>query len=432
MSNTVYIGKQVRSFDSSPQFEGYTRVVITVSDDSEIAVGTDTGRTLTLHCPWATEEMANDILESIRGFKYQPYTASDALLDPAAELGDGVTVNDVYGGIYKRETKFGPLCTASISAPAEEEIDHEYPYVSPQERQVTRQFANVYTTFTVHAGLISAEVESRKSDVETLQAALKVQADSITAEVKARQEAVGTLSSQLQLQADEISAKVSKSGGSGSSFGWTLKDDSWTVSAGGSAVFRVDRYGAEITGKITARSGKIGGFDILTDCISYNSMNWGGTNSRGIYIGPNGIQLGKNFQVDSAGNLTAASGVFTGAVKAGSIQYGLQSNGVNYGTLSGYALTSGTVIGGTTGAIKSGSITTYNTAGGINTSLGYANFSNDVFNGIQQFGNIAGSLVSAKDLKLNGCTMKTANISYTDANGSVKNMNVITWSDQNG
>lgn len=432
MSSTTYIGKQLRSFDASAQFDGYTRVVIAVSEDLEYTAGTDTGRTLTLNCPWGTEQIAKNILASIKGYKYQPYTASDAMLDPAAELGDGMTANDVYGGIYKRETKFGPLCTASISAPAEEEIDHEYPYVSQQERKITRQFANVYTTFTVHAGLISAEVENRKSDVETLQAALKVQANSITAEVTARQEAVGNLSSQLALQADEISAKVSKSGGSGSSFGWVLKDDSWTVSAGGSSVFRVTESGAEITGKITATSGKIGGFTIQSDCISYNNMTWGGTNSTGIYIGPSGIQLGKNFKVDSAGNLTAASGTFTGTVSAQNIKYGVQSNGVNYGTLSGYALTAGTVIGGTTGAIKSGSITSDNVSGGINTSLGYANFSNDVFNGIQQFGNIIGSLVSAKDLKLNGCTMKTTNISYTDANGSVKNMNVITWSDQNG
>ena len=55
---------------------------------------------------------------------------------------------------------------------------------------------------------------------------------------------------------------------------------------------------------------------------STNSQTWGGTNTTGIYIGSSGIQLGKNFSVDAAGNLTAHSGTFLGAVSAGNIEYG--------------------------------------------------------------------------------------------------------------
>ena len=97
----------MRSFRSSPEFDGFSRVVIIVSDEIEYAAGTDSGRTLRLTCPWGTPEMAQNILESIRGFQYQPYTAEGAMLDPAAELGDGVTANNVYGGIYTKKIKFG-------------------------------------------------------------------------------------------------------------------------------------------------------------------------------------------------------------------------------------------------------------------------------------------------------------------------------------
>ena len=351
MSNVTYVGRQITSFDSAPEFDGYTKVVMTVSEDVEYSAGVDTGRTLTLECPWGTQAMADNILESIRGFKYQPYTATDAILDPAAELGDGITANNVYGGIYTMSTRFGPQCRATVSAPSEEELDHEYPYVPKQERKVSRSLYNLSSELRVQAGLISAEVSERKSDVESI-------------------------NGKLTVQAGEISAKVNRTGGDASSFGWVLDDSSWTIQANSRDILKATKNGLEVYGKITATSGKIGGFDIQSDYLSYNNQTWGGTNTTGIYVGPSGIQLGKNFKVDASGNLTAASGTFSGYVRAGSIQYG----GSN-GTLSGAALKAGSVYGGSGGKIAGNSLSTFNLTGGINTSLGYADYSHGVFSG---------------------------------------------------
>ena len=351
MSNVTYVGRQITSFDSAPEFDGYTKVVMTVSEDVEYSAGVDTGRTLTPECPWGTQAMADNILESIRGFKYQPYTATDAILDPAAELGDGITANNVYGGIYTMSTRFGPQCRATVSAPSEEELDHEYPYVPKQERKTTRKLYQLSSELTVQAGLISAEVSERKSDVESI-------------------------NGKLTVQAREISAKVNRTGGSSSSFGWVLDDSSWTIRANSRDVLKATKNGLEVYGKITATSGKIGGFDIQSNYLSYNNQTWGGTNTTGIYVGPSGIQLGKNFKVDASGNLTAASGTFSGYVRAGSIQYG----GSN-GTLSGAALKAGSVYGGSGGKIAGNSLSTFNLTGGINTSLGYADYSHGVFSG---------------------------------------------------
>lgn len=157
----------MRNFTSDSQFDGFSRVVITVSDDVEYSAGVDTGRTLTLTCPWGTQAMAENILENIRGFQYQPYTAADAILDPSAELGDGITANNVYGGIYTQNTKFGGECRATVAAPQEKQTNHEYPYVEKQERKVTRRLYNLSTELKVQAGLISQEVTERKSDVES-------------------------------------------------------------------------------------------------------------------------------------------------------------------------------------------------------------------------------------------------------------------------
>lgn len=349
MSDLTYVGKRIRSFKSSPQFDGFSRVVITVSDDVEYSAGTESGCTLRLTCPWGTLQMAENILSDIQGFQYQPYTAEGAFIDPSTELGDGITVNNVYGGVYSQSLKFGPRLTATVSAPTEEEINHEYPYVPKQDRKVTRSLRQLSSELLVQAGLISAEVTERKTETEKL-------------------------FSQLSLQADQIEAKVEKSGGNFSSFGWVLDDSSWTIKANGTDILKAAKNGLEVFGKVIAKSGRIGGFDITENSLTYNSQTWGGTNSIGIYIGPNGIQLGKNFKVDAAGNLTAASGTFLGTVRAKNIQYGGDNGTLHASALTGHSIT-GSQIG-------YGAISTAYTSGGINTSLGYADYANEVFSGI--------------------------------------------------
>ena len=352
MSDSVNILRNMESFDKAEQFDGFSRVVIIVSDEIEYSAGTETGRTLTLNCPWGTQEIANNILQSIKGFQYQPMTANGALIDPSAEIGDGITANNVYGGIYTMETRFGGLLRATVSAPSDEEIDHEYPYVSKQERRVTRNLRHLTSELSVQAGLISAEVAERKSETEKL-------------------------TSELSVQAGQIAAKVEKTGGKASSFGWTLNDSSWTIQANNKDVLKATKNGLEVYGKVTATSGKIGGFTIASNYLSYNNQTWGGTNTTGIYVGIKGIQLGKNFTVDSNGNLTAASGTFSGTVSAGNIKYG-----EDHGYFSGSGISANSISGGMYGKIKETSLSTWNLTDGVNTSLGYADFTNEVFTGI--------------------------------------------------
>lgn len=338
----------MRRFDSSPQFDGFSKVVIIVSDTVEYSAGSDLGRTMRLTCPWGTPQMAQDILESVRGYQYQPYTAEDAIIDPSAELGDGVTANNIYGGIFTQKIKYGSLLTATVSAPEDEEINHEYPYKSKPNKVITRE-------------------------AKMLRAELKIESDRITAEVTDRQNDVKALTSQLQIQAGLIEAKVSKTGGDGSSFGWVLDDSSWTIKSNGTDVLKATKSGLEIYGKITATSGKIGGFDIKSNYLSYNNQGWGGTNTTGIYIGSSGIQLGKYFKVDNNGNLTAASGTFTGSVNAGNIRYG-----GSYGTFNGGGISSGSISGN---RLVGGTITTAYTSSGINSSLGSADYAYGAVNG---------------------------------------------------
>lgn len=373
MFNKFSIGKSVTDFESSEQLSGYSKVVIEVTDEVSYESGTDTGRTLTLSCPWGTQKMADDILSSIRGYQYQPYTATGAIIDPAVEIGDAVQANGVHGGVYDTSVTFGSIPKFDMSAPSDEEVDESIPYKSVVERKITRQKLEMNAQFEIQAGLISA--------------------------------------------------KVSKTGGENSSFGWELDEKSWALKSNGSTVLTADKDGLEIKGIIRATGGEIGGFIIEKDHLSYNGQTWGGTNTNGAYLGVNGLQLGKNFKVDMSGKLTASSGEFTGTVYAGSIAYG-NKDGVSRGYLSGSGLENLTVG---SGKIVSNSLSTAKFTSGVNTSLGYADMAGGIFGGWQEFESMGGKRLIIKDgLYVQKKTILFATVTV-QTDSELKSMNLVTW-----
>ena len=385
MSNSTNVGYSLKGLDTAPAFESYSKVVIRVSDTVEYSAGSDTGRVLEVESPWGSPEAANAILNRLRGFQYQPYTATSVHVDPAAELGDGISVGGVYSGIYSQNIHFGRLLTADMSAPSEEVLDHEYPYKSSTVRRIERL----------------------RHDV----------------------------SSELLIQADQIAAKVSQTGGDAKSFGWTLTEEGFILASGSSEVFRADETGVSVTGKITATSGFIGngsaGFTIGSKAIYNGVLSMTDTAHFGRDLGTDGIVLGKGaFKVDSQGNLTATSGTFSGYVKAGKIQYGGDS-----GTLSGGAITAQTISGGSGGAIRGSSLSNFNLTSGVNTSLGYADYSNLVFNGIHRIPNILSSnanitqLIVGNRLTIGRNRVGPTTISYKNSLDEIKTVNVLTWTE---
>lgn len=255
MSDVVSLARRVGQIEVSPQFTDYSKVIIHVDDETVIEAGNDTGRSLEFTCPFATQAMADSILASLTGFQYQPYKVKDALLDPAAEVGDAANTRGSYGGIYQRERKFTPMMAADIAAPQDEEIDHEYAFETPEERSWKRQIDDV------KASLIIAN--------------------------------------------DRIDASVSQTGGTSSTFGWSLTADGHRWYAGNREVMSITAAGLTVQGNVQATTGTIGGFNIAASAIWNNISSFGGTQSNGVYLGTNGIQLGQNFKVDTSGNVTA-------------------------------------------------------------------------------------------------------------------------------
>lgn len=354
MSDTTYVGQRVSNIEVSQQFQPYSRVIIHIDDDTQVVAGNATGRTLEIDNPFGNQQMANAILQSLSGYQYQPYTADGALLDPAAEIGDAIETPAVHGGIYSRNRSFGRLMKADVAAPTDEEINHEYVFETPTERAYKRQVEDVKASFILTNNLIKTEVERASSAEGTLKSTIEQTATEINATVV------------------EESAKKLDHTNTSQSFGWSLtasafllKNNNETVfqfdanglrfKSNGADVFTVTRTGGlyvkgngEFTGKVTASSGKIGGFDIGATALSYNGLYWGDTSKNyGVYIGQSGIQLGKNFSVSNSGAITASSltlkgsitflnddGTYSGAMSAANLRQGA-SEGYNWGSGGG-------------------------------------------------------------------------------------------------
>lgn len=305
------------------------------------------GNVLEVNLPGGSQAKAQAILDSLklRGYRYQPFNSERTITDPAVEIGDYVTANGTDGIVMSYDITHSRLMAPTLRAPFDEEVNHEFKFETRQQREYRRETA--YT-------------RSR----------LSINADAIVAEVARATSSEGALSARLVVQADEINAKVSKTGGAASSFGWRLTDSSWSLYSGNKTVLKATKDGIEVEGRITATSGYIGtessGFEIGSRYIRNGMLSLNDTENYGVYIGTDGISLGGGrFKVDSAGNLTASSGTFSGNVYAGNIKYGTEG-GINYGTMGGGGITAGSIGTGTGSPLSS--IALGGIGGGINFS----------------------------------------------------------------
>ena len=177
MSDKVWLGAKVGQLETGDSPKRISRVTLAADSENVYTAGDDTGRELTANCPWASQAMANAVLAAVGGYDYRPYTAREALLDPAAELGDGVTVGGVYSMIAQVELPFDRACAATVAAPYEDEIDDEYPYISAEVLRTQRQLAQTRSLITKTASEINLKVEQLDGE---LGQTLRVAADGVT------------------------------------------------------------------------------------------------------------------------------------------------------------------------------------------------------------------------------------------------------------
>lgn len=157
MSDKYYVGGDITSFADNGKYKPISRVTLLVDDENSLTAGDDTGMEVIASCPHATQPMVNALLQAMKGYRYQAYEAGAANIDPAAELGDGVTVGGIYSPLSKLSDDGRGY--ADISSPGEAEMEDEYPADGYITQEFNRKIAETRSTITKTSEEIMLKVE---------------------------------------------------------------------------------------------------------------------------------------------------------------------------------------------------------------------------------------------------------------------------------
>lgn len=205
----TYIGLSLSELTPGLESKPVTGVrLLDTNGDITGEAGNESGRVIEAVHPDGTNEMAASILSKITGMVYRPYDGQGAILDPSAELGDGVTVGGMYSILASTDVDLDTLSAAGIGAGGDDEIDEEYPYKSPMERQIERNYAETRSLIKKSNEQILLQVDNK---MQGLSSSIDVQLTSITSRVSSLSGDVNSLSgnvSSLSQSVSTISQKV--------------------------------------------------------------------------------------------------------------------------------------------------------------------------------------------------------------------------------
>lgn len=317
LSDKIFLGSNVGELETGDVPANITRVNLSVDSDHYYTAGDDTGRAIEVTCPWGSQEMANSILASVSGKTYQPYTATDALLDPAAEIGDAVTIGGYYSVIADISTSFDRACAPTISAPESDEIDDEYPYESREKRETDRQLAQTRSLISKTSEEIRLEVSN---ELDGLSASIDLKLDSITSQITGINGQVSSITqtvSGIQTQITGLNNQVSSIDQKVDSIDLSVSN-STTSSRISLTVDGVQVSSATVrfTGDIVFESDLEGGYTLVSgDCIQTGEIS-----ARYIRLGG---QMDVYESLSSSADVGGYIGYMTGMTSAGGSTSGI-------------------------------------------------------------------------------------------------------------
>lgn len=126
----AYVGMAANNLDISTPLAAITGIEIQAPDGTTAFAGARTGYVVKATCAFADTSIAQLCLSKIAGYQYIPFEVSRARIDPIAEIGDSVFIAEEMFPIITADWNIAPKITADLSAPFEEEVDHEYQTMS--------------------------------------------------------------------------------------------------------------------------------------------------------------------------------------------------------------------------------------------------------------------------------------------------------------
>lgn len=196
MFDKFFVGLNLTSVEDHGVQRPISRVTFLLDNENSVTAGDDTGAELLADCPHATQAIADAVLTQIKGYQYRMFNADDAALDPAAELGDGVTAGGVYSVISRLSDDGSGY--SGVTAPGKSEMEDEYPAGGPLTQEFSRKIAQTNSRITKTAEHIRLEVSSK---IGGLSSSIDVQLNSIAQKVENTE---AGLSQTLRVAADGV------------------------------------------------------------------------------------------------------------------------------------------------------------------------------------------------------------------------------------
>lgn len=233
--DTIDLENSVSSIEPSLPFNPISKVVMYYEDNSEDAyvAGDSDSQVVYAMCPWATQEMVDQILSRIKGNIYRPYQVQNAPVDPSAELGDTVVVGGQSYLLITQDTTFSSIMLSNLEAPCDQAPEEEFDYMSPSQVQAYREKKRVDTTIERNTDNILLAVKAVEDNLggslDGLENQVSSDSDRITELEK---------SSEFTVTKDEVSIIISTALSDGvdsvrTKTGFTFDDEGMTVSKSG-------------------------------------------------------------------------------------------------------------------------------------------------------------------------------------------------------
>ena len=322
MSDLIYIGKDVQSFQKSTRFEPYDRVVLNLDDNNYIASPSVSVTNASVYSSYAngTYKFTFSISQGKWKTPTDTYVTTSALAQSYGLTTHYTDITSPKDGDVITVTKTTVNNEASVTAELTRSgstLTADCPLVKPSERQTVAdallkrvygfqyqpfsakgaymnpaaEIGDAITAYNVFAGLFEQETIFNRLMLSNIGSAISDEAEvemqyesntdrrynrklaetSAEFEILADRIASTVTNSEfeaaLQTMANQISAKVSESGGNPSSFAWSLDSNGFYLYANGAQVFKCDRGGITVVGDATI-TGEVYASNIRSDAVN--------------------------------------------------------------------------------------------------------------------------------------------------------------------
>ena len=194
-TTTFVVAEDAMEMGDSKATDPVSKIILLVDSENCYESGDDTGLSLEVTCPYGSQNLADHLLDLMRGTVYHPYEASAAAVNPAYELGDGVEVFGVTGIIARCVDNSDGF--PDISAPgSSDEQEDEYPTEGPLTQAINRKLAETNSKISKTSEEILLQVENTNGNVSKIQQTV----DGITLEVTEQFGSSGNTTASIKLK----------------------------------------------------------------------------------------------------------------------------------------------------------------------------------------------------------------------------------------